>query len=55
MAIVNGFDTKELRYILFGDRGYEIYKENDFYYLSNGYVLVKWFISLMTVKIAISR
>lgn len=41
MAIVNGFDTKELRYILFGDRGYEIYKENDFYYLSNGYVLVK--------------
>lgn len=41
MAIVNGFDTQKLRYILFGDRGYEIYKENDFYYLSNGYVLVK--------------
>lgn len=41
MAIVNGFDTRKLRYILFGDKGYEIYKENDFYYLSNGYVLVK--------------
>ena len=27
MAIVNGFDTQKLRYILFGDKGYEIYKE----------------------------
>lgn len=41
MAIVNGFDTQKLRYILFGDRGYEIYKAHDLYYLTNGYVLVK--------------
>ena len=41
MAIVNGFDTNKLKMAMCGCKRYEIYKENDFYYLTNGYVMVK--------------